>query len=242
MQPILFAFLAFLSTFMGGVFGIKYREKLHFIISFVAGVLISVVFFDLLPEIFEIVEMNQFSMTPVMVMIVFGFLTLHIFEKLAVIHTGNEDVYADHKHPLVGKIGAMGFIIHSTLDGMAIGFGFHVSPQVGMMIATAVIAHGFCDGLNTVSMMLVNKNSIKKAVWFLVVNAIAPIVGMALTYLFVISDSVLVMYLGFFAGFFLYLGAGDLLPEAHRKNSSYKLIGLTVLGILFIFAVTRLVG
>ncbi len=91
-------------------------------------------------------------------------------------------------------------------------------------------------------MMLVNKNSIKKAVWFLIANAVAPIVGMALTYLFVIPESVLVMYLGFFAGFFLYLGAGDLLPEAHRENSSYKLIGLTVLGVLFIFVVTRLAG
>lgn len=241
MQPILFAFAAFASTFLGGLFGIKFREKLQFIISFAAGVLISVVFFDLLPEIFEIIELNQLSVTPVMMMVVAGLLVLHVFEKMAVIHTAHEDAYADHKHPLVGKIGAGAFIFHSMLDGMAIGFGFHVSPEVGIMIATAVIAHGFCDGLNTVSTMLVNKNSTKKALGFLIANAFAPIVGMSLTYLFAIPESVLVLYLGFFAGFFLYLGAGDLLPEAHRKNSSYKLIGLTVLGVLFIFGVTQLV-
>lgn len=242
MQPILFALATFISTFFGGLFGIRYREKLHFIISFTAGVLISVVFFDIIPEIIEIVRTNQFSITPAMAAIVFGFLAIHIFEKLAVIHTANEDVYADHKHPLVGKIGAAGLIFHSMLDGMAIGLGFHVSSQVGIVIAIAVIAHDFCDGLNTVSLMLVNKNTTKKAFGFLVADALAPVIGMLLTFLFAIPESILVIYLGFFAGFLLYLGASDLLPEAHRKNSSYKLIGLTVLGAVFIFIVTRVVG
>ena len=47
------------------------------------------------------------------------------------------------------------------------------------------------------------------------------------------------MYLGFFAGFLLYIGASDLLPEAHSKHSSIKVIALTLLGVIFIFVVTR---
>ena len=45
---------------------------------------------------------------------------------------------------------------------------------------------------------------------------------------------------GLFAGFLLYIGASDILPEAHSKHSSFKLIGLTVLGTLVIFVITRL--
>jgi zinc transporter ZupT len=45
--------------------------------------------------------------------------------------------------------------------------------------------------------------------------------------------------LGFFAGFLLYIGASDILPEAHSKNSSSKLIGLTILGALLVFLITR---
>jgi zinc transporter ZupT len=241
MEPILLSIATFISTFFGGLFGIKYREKLHFIISFTAGVLIAVAFFDIIPEIVEMTEEHHLSFMSAMMSVVIGFLVIHVIEKLAVIHTSHEEVYADHKHPLVGKIGASGLILHSLLDGMAIGFGFHVSVQAGIIIAIAVIAHDFCDGLNTVSLMLVNKNTTKKALAFLAADALAPVAGMLLTYLFTIPSSALVIYLGFFAGFLLYLGASDLLPEAHRKNSSYKLIGLTLLGVLFIFIVTRLV-
>lgn len=240
LQAILFAVVAFVSTLCGGLFGIKYRDKLHYIISFTAGVLIAVAFFDIIPELFELTIEAGTSVRQAMIAVVAGFLTIHVLEKLAVIHTAHEDAYADHKHPLVGSVSAAGLGFHSFLDGVGIGLGFHVSPEVGLSVALAVIAHAFSDGLNTVSVMLVNRNSIRKAFRFLVVNALAPILGVITTYLFHIPESWLVIYLGFFAGFLLYLGAGDLLPEAHSKHSSYKLVLLTILGMVLIFFFTQL--
>ena len=108
-------------------------------------------------------------------------------------------------------------------------------------MAIAVIAHDFSDGLNTVSLLLLNRHTVKKAAGFLVADALAPVLGVTLTYAFAIPHKLLTLYLGFFAGFLLYIGASDLLPEAHSKQSSYKLLGLTLTGILFIFAVTRFV-
>jgi len=76
---------------------------------------------------------------------------------------------------------------------------------------------------------------------FLLMDAVAPILGVLATLIFVIPESFLVLYLGFFAGFILYISASDLLPEAHSQHSSYKLIGLTTAGIIFIFIITRLI-
>ena len=45
--------------------------------------------------------------------------------------------------------------------------------------------------------------------------------------------------LGFFAGFLLYIGASDILPEAHSKYSSWKTVLLTVLGAALICLITR---
>ena len=73
----------------------------------------------------------------------------------------------------------------------------------------------------------------------LLADAITPILGAASTYFFTIPEQVLVLYLGFFAGFLLYIGASDLLPEAHSEHSSFAMVGLTLLGALFIFVVTR---
>ena len=51
----------------------------------------------------------------------------------------------------------------------------------------------------------------------------------------------LYLYLGFFAGFLLYIGASDILPEAHSEKSSYPMMALTVLGVAFIFVITRFI-
>lgn len=239
MTPIIFSVLAFLSTFVGGLFSLHHHKKLHYIMSFTAGVLLAVTFFDIVPEIFELVNDSNLDITYPLLAIVGGFLIIHTLEKYAVIHHSHESEYADHRHPHVGKISSLGLIFHSFLDGVGIGLGFHVNPQIGLLVAIAVIAHDFSDGLNTVSLMLINKNTKKNALMFLAADALAPILGALSTNLFTIPNHLLVIYLGFFAGFLLYIGASDLLPEAHSTHSSWRMIALTILGVLFIFAVTR---
>ena len=127
------------------------------------------------------------------------------------------------------------------MDGVGIGLGFQVNPAVGLLIAIAVIAHDFTDGMNTVGLMLMNKNTVEKTRWFLLLDAFTPILGAVSTLFFKLPESFLVLYLGFFAGFLLYIGASDILPEAHSKHSSFKTIGLTIAGLVLIFIVTRFV-
>lgn len=239
MEAILFSIGTFISTLLGGFFGIKNKDRLHLVISFTAGVLIGVAFFDILPEIFEMVEESNLSITYAMVALVGGFFAIHLLEKIAVIHSSHEEEYADHHHPTVGYIGALGLAFHSLLDGLGIGLAFQVNPHIGFLVAFAVIAHDFSDGLNTVSIMLLNKHNIRKSIMFLVLDALVPVIGVGLAYVIHIPTAWLVGYLGFFAGFLLYIGASDLLPEAHSKHSSYKMLGLTILGSAFIFTVTR---
>lgn len=240
MEAILLSFFTFVSTTSGGLFGIRNRERLHFIMSFTAGVLIGVGFFDILPEAVRISTENKFDITILSIMIVLGFLVFHILEKAVVMHHAHEQEYADHKHPTVGQVGASGLIFHSFLDGIGIGLGYQVSSHVGLLIAIAVIAHDFSDGLNTVTILLSHKNRTKRVYLFLLLDALAPILGVLTTFLIKIPENILVMYLGFFIGFLLYIGASDLLPEAHSKTSSWKMLGLTVIGTVFIFIITRL--
>ena len=239
MEAVIFSFFTFLSTTLGGLFGIRHKKQLHYIMSFTAGVLLGVAFFDILPEAFSLISENHFNSTPLFIALVGGFLLFHVLEKVIAIHHSHETEYADHKHPSIGLFGATGLSFHSFLDGVGIGLGFHVSPHVGTLIAIAVIAHDFSDGLNTVTIMLSNKNTTRRSFMLLLVDAITPILGVLSTYLFTIPNSVLLLYLGFFAGFLLYIGASDLLPEAHSKHSSWSMLFLTVTGAAFIFLVTR---
>lgn len=241
MFVILLSILTFISTLLGGLFAFKNRNRLHYIMSFTAGVLIAVCFFDIMPEIFQIAQESNLDPMPSLIAIVVGFLAIHILEKTALIHGSHEEEYASHRHRGVGIVNASGLSFHSFLDGIGIGLGFQVSEHVGIVVALAVIAHDFSDGLNTVTLMLSHKNTIRKSIILLVVDAAAPILGVLSTFIFRIPATVLQFYLGFFVGFLLYIGASDLLPEAHSKHSSFKMIGLTILGAVFIFVVTRLV-
>ena len=239
MAPILLSIGTFFSTFFGGLFSLKNKEKLHLIMGFTAGVLLGVVAFDIFPEIISLVGEHGYNPIYAMIALVCGFLIFHILEKSIVIHHSHEDEYADHHHPEVGVLSALALAGHSFMDGVGIGLGFQVSHAVGILVAIAVIAHDFTDGMNTVTLMLTNKNSPNKTRWFLLLDAATPIVGVLSTMLFHVSSGFLVLYLGFFAGFLLYIGASDILPEAHSKHSSWKTIVLTVLGVVLTFLVTR---
>ena len=241
MVPILLSVATFFSTLSGGLTGLKNKDRLHRFLGYTAGVLIGVVAFDLLPEIFGTLSKKHISATGPMVALVCGFLLFHIVEKSILIHHTNENEYGPHHHPDVGVASALALSGHSFLDGVGIGLGFQAGSKVGIAVAIAVIAHDFTDGLNTVNLMLLNKNIPKKAFAFLMLDALAPVFGAASTLLFNISDAGLTLYLGFFAGFLLYIGASEILPEAHSKHSSYETIGLTITGALFMFIVTRFV-
>ncbi|MGC2458336.1 MAG: ZIP family metal transporter [Gallionellaceae bacterium] len=243
MSAVLFSIATFFSTFVGGLFALKYRDRLHFILSFTAGVLLGVVSFEILPEVFKLAQEQGIDVIWAMVALVVGFLLFHILEKFVLIHHVHEADYAVHHHPQVGVLSAFSLAGHSFMDGVGIGLAFQVSESVGVLVAIAVISHDFCDGLNTVSLMLVNRNTTRRSIAMLLLDSIAPVLGAASTLFIQVPPSILMLYLGFFAGFLLYIGASDILPEAHSQNRSsitIILIGLTCLGALFIFYVTRL--
>ncbi|HET9174598.1 MAG TPA: ZIP family metal transporter [Candidatus Saccharimonadales bacterium] len=241
MLPFILSAATFVSTLLGGMFALKNRDKLHRILGYTAGVLLGVVAFDILPEIFKTLQEEKLGPTGPMLALVVGFLFFHIIEKSLLIHHSQEEDYTIHHHPQVGVASGLALSGHSLLDGIGIGLGFQAGTSVGIAVAIAVIAHDFTDGLNTVNLMLVNQNSSRRAYILLAMDAIAPVIGVLLTHLFHLSTTGLTLYLGFFAGFLLYIGASEILPEAHSKHSSYITMTLTVLGAVFMFIVTRFI-
>jgi zinc transporter ZupT len=91
------------------------------------------------------------------------------------------------------------------------------------------------------ALMIVNKNTSRRSFLLLLADAAAPVAGAASTMFFTIPAVGLPYYLGFFAGFLIYIGASDILPQAHSNKSSAFTLALTVLGVVFAFVVTRFV-
>ena len=210
MIAVLLSLATLVSTLCGGLFALRFRDRLHYLLSFTAGVLLGVVAFELLPEIFELAHGHAADATGAMVALVVGFLFFHSLEKFVLIHHAHEADYAEHHHPQVGVISALALVGHSLLDGVGIGLAFQVSRAVGVSVAVAVIAHDFSDGLNTVGLMLRHRNTTRRSAVMLVLDAVAPVLGATSTLLFQVPATALMLYLGFFAGFLLYIGVSGI--------------------------------
>lgn len=241
MIAILFTLAMFLAAVAGGLFAIRHHSKrFNHILGFTAGIILGVIAFDVLPEMFEIVHEFELDSTWVMVTLVIGFLGFHIAEKLLLIHHQHEHQYGKHRHPQVGVLSALAIGGHSLLDGVGIGLAFQVNPAVGLAVSIALIAHRFADGLNTATLMLAHKNTKQRTLRLVLFNGALPLVGAASTLFFTLPEEFLAYYLAFFAGFLLYIGASDILPQAHDERSDRLTILLTIVGAATIFIVTQL--
>jgi zinc and cadmium transporter len=241
MIAIVLSLVSALAAELGGFLALSRRRNLNLTLGFTAGILIGLVAFDLLPEIVGITESHQIDFIWPMVGLVVGFLLFHVIEKSILIHHSHEKQYVVHQHPHVGLASAFALIGHSFLDGMSIGIAFQVSNAVGAAVAIAVIGHRFADGFNGVNMMLLHKNNRQQSLRVLAVVAVAPILGAVLAQFYTLPAAALAVYLGFFAGFILYIGASDILPQAHSKGSTRITLVLTILGAVFMYAITRFI-
>ena len=234
---------AFAVTLLGGLFALKFKDQLHLVVGFSAGAITGVAFFDLMPEAIELGATDH-SVIKITAFIALGFFTYLILDRVMGFHSHPHSHGEEHEeqNKKRGVVRALSLAIHSLLDGVAIGLAFHVAPTLGLVVTVAVLAHDFSDGLNTVSVILKNGGTRIKAFYWLLVDAIAPVVGVALTYFFVLPDKILSLVLALFCGFFLYIGASDLIPDSYHGHPTRYTTFMTVAGALFIFVVINLVG
>ena len=238
-----FAFLPFVSTLLGGWAVLRLQHRLHPIMAFAAGVLVATALADLLPESAVLLGHNALLGGG---LAVFGYVLFAGLE--ARLHrnawehqhdASHDDDDAPHTHdaPRMGVVAASWMIVHSLLDGLAIGAAFRAGTGVGLTVGVAVLAHDFADGMNVTTLAL--QRSRVAALVMLALDAIAPPIGAALGYRIALPEHMLGMLLAVFGGAFLALGAGHLLPEAqHRKpERAPRLVVLTAVGAGLVLAI-----
>ena len=264
-MPVLIAFavLPFFSTLLGGWAAIRLRHRLHPIMAFAAGVLVATALADLLPEATDLIGKGANPVLPGAAAVL-GFLLFsgldafvhrraweHEHERLTSQKLEPSEPH-EHSHAPVagssplGLLGPMSLIVHSTLDGLAIGLGFRAGLDIGLLVGLAVLAHDFADGMNvvTLSLSVLGGTQLRQARVLLLLDALASPVGAAIGTFAQLVDPVLGFLLAAFSGVFLAVGAGHLLPEAQhgRPSASPPLVLLTALGAALVLTVRSILG
>ncbi|BAX90498.1 ZIP family metal transporter [Mycobacterium shigaense] len=240
-MAVLVALGSFITTLLGGYSALRIGSYRNLVLGLAAGLMLGAVGFDLLPEALSPGFWVLWGIPTPLLAFVSGFLVLHIVERTVGIHLGQTSNDADVSDaPGVGLLAAAGLVGHSVMDGFAIGAAFQAGTGVGAVVAVAVIGHDFADGFNTYTITSLYGNDRRRALTLLAADAVAPVAGAALTLAVTIPHRVLDVYLGFFAGFLMYLASADVLPRAHTGRRTAATLACTVGAVLFMLAVVGL--
>ena len=222
---------ALLSTLLGGILALRLKDKLHLVLGFSAGAVIGVAFFDLLPESVNFGSQYHSNAT-VFSFAALGFLIYLVIDRVMLIHG---------EAARRGRFAAAVLCIHSLLDGLSVGLAFQASHQIGIIVAIAVVAHDFSDGINTMNLVLKSHGERRQAFRWLLVDAVAPVAGIALTSYIALPGSAFGTALALFAGFFLYIGASDLIPESFHAHPKFLTTAMTLAGAAVLYAAIALI-
>jgi zinc transporter ZupT len=220
-----------LSTLIGGFTALRLRAHLETVLALSGGVVVAVALFDVLPEAIDGIDDPRRVTT----LVASGFLLFFFFQRVLVLHHRDDPDQA-RAHHRVGALGAGALSVHSFVDGLGIGLAFGLDTLTGTLVFIAVISHDFADGLNTVTFVLRQRGERRQALRWLAADAAAPFFGAIVGSLVPISDTGLAYLLAVYSGFFLYVGASDLLPAAHARTSPLR-IALTLSGFALTYAI-----
>jgi zinc transporter ZupT len=228
-MALVYAFVTSVATFIGGlaplVTGLRHVER-RYSIAFAAGAMVAIALFDLIPEM----QMHNGLALGA------GFFGLYLLERVVAIHT--LDSLEGQTH-VVGWPAIIGIALESLIDGAAIAVSYAADPALGLLVAAAVFIHEMPRGLATTAIMRGAGYGIPTTLAVLAIDAgFAPLGAL-------LGNAVPVAWLdpllGVAAGMFLYVGAGDLLPEANR-HPGWRVMLATLTGALVIWLGSLLSG
>ena len=221
-QTVLYSTVAGCALLLGVVL-IQLRERwaranTMYLVGFAAGTMLAITFLHILPEAVHLTEGSERYAEWALPACLLSFFLFYVLEQFVIMHPCEEDVCGEHKP--VGELGLVAILVRAGLDGVLIGVGFEVSPELGILTSLGILFHKLPVGVTAMSLFFVAGFTRRQA-WLRVAGlAIATPVGAVLAHFLLrgASEPLMGLTLSASAGSFLYVAASDLIPMTHRQR------------------------
>jgi zinc and cadmium transporter len=218
------------------------------LISFAIGALLGAVFLEILPHAFS----NTGNIHAVAATILGGILAFFVLEKLVLWrHCHVEDCEAHDQHADARDQGRSGMMItigggfHNFVDGVLIAAAFLEGTQLGVVTATAIIAHEIPQEIGDFVILLHSGYGKAAAFAMNAASSFAMLIGAMLGYFALHAvqewtDTALALA----AASLIYVAVADLIPGLHKRpelRATAQQVLLIALGVFSIWLVGDLV-
>ena len=223
-----------LLSLIGGVILITKKNLEHMLflfVAFAAGAMLSVAFFDLIPESTR--HMEEMGATSLVlnpfIFVLLGFVAFFVLERFVFWrhhhHVGGQKKNTKKQHATFTYMNLVGDGLHNLIDGAIIAIAYLVNVPLGIMTTIAVIFHEIPQEISDFSVLLYGGFKPKKALLFNLLSALSAIVGSVVTYKYAtVIEGLIPFLLAFAAGSFIYIATVDLIPELHRERHRKKAV------------------
>lgn len=225
-QFLPFAFAVFAVSFGGGIIPLLRRwshGQLQVLMSASAGVILGVLFLDLLPAVAQI-SPHFYVYT------LAGFLALFVFEKFVFFHPHETEDLAERRS---GFAAYVSISIHSLLDGVVLGSSA-LLPHMAPAVLFAILAHKVPDTFSLAGILTYFHFRRRSTLLLLLLfSLLTPLGGFAALWLLRnASQSVLGIPVAVATGTFLFIATSDLLPHTHGHHEGrYRNLAAMLAGI-----------
>lgn len=229
-------FFGTFGTTIGGIIGVTFKNTsskfLSFILEFAAGLMISIVCFDLIPEALELS-----NLTYTLFGILIGVVCMIFCDNIIKDRYNKKRSNQGNSLLKTGIVVGIGLALHNFPEGLAIGSGFGASIKLGYSLAIAILLHDIPEGISmSVPMKYGGMSKIKVVVYTLLSGVTTGFGAFFGALIGTISTGVISICLSFAAGAMLYIVSGELIPESKnlykgRFASLGNILGF-IIGIL----------
>ncbi len=223
-----------LGTGMGGIIALIINKPsdrvLSFILGFSAGIMLTIVCFDLIPEAFK---MGDFIVA--IMGIIAGVIMIILIDDKVHIHN-DKPMTSKENFIKMGFLIALGVALHNFPEGLAIGSGFMATKELGIGISIVIALHNIPEGISMAAPMRVGGLSGVKAFLYTILAGIPMGIGAYIgAVLGEISDTFIAFCLAFAGGTMLYITCAELIPSSNKlhrgKSTNIGLITGFVVGL-----------
>ena len=198
-------FFGMIGTTIGGVIGsfiqISNNKYLSFMLEFTAGLMLSVICFELIPESLSLSSISYTILGIILGVIVMILCDNRINSKYRYTNLGKANNLLK-----TGIIIALGLAIHNFPEGLAIGSGFDSSLRLGYALALAICIHDIPEGVSIALPLKQGGMEKSKAIFYTMLSGITTGIGALVgAVIGKISETSISISLAFAAGAMLYI-------------------------------------